>query len=47
MRIYDHGVYRDATPEEIEAFDNTPAPGTQEEDIDDAEAYGIIFGGAE
>ena len=26
MRICDNGIYRDATPEEIEAFNNTPEP---------------------
>lgn len=26
MRICENGVYRDATPEEIEALKNTPKP---------------------
>ena len=36
MRIYDNGVYRDATPEEIAAWEQeaaqqpTPAPTTEE-----------------
>lgn len=44
MRICENGVYRDATPEEIEAFDNAPAPGTQD-DISAEEAIEILFGG--
>ena len=47
MRICDNGVYRDATPEEIEEFNKIPEPGSIEADLDDAEAFDIIFGGAE
>ena len=31
MRVCENGAYRDATPEEIESINNTPAPGTEDE----------------
>lgn len=33
MLICDNGIYRDATPEEIKAFENTPYPGTEDPDV--------------
>lgn len=42
MRICDNGVYRDATPEEIEAFNNMPVPGSAEDVVSDAEAISAI-----
>lgn len=45
MRICDNGVYRDATLEEIEIFNNTPAPGAQDGDVAADEAIDILFGG--
>lgn len=46
MRICDDGNYRDMTPEEEMAAQNTPAPDTAVL-IDDAEAMEILLGGAE
>ena len=46
MRICDNGVYRDATQEEIEAFEKTPAP-EEEPSPTDAEILNILLGGAE
>lgn len=43
MRICDNGIYRDATPEEIEAFNNTPAPGNDPPTTDDI--VSTLFGG--
>lgn len=40
MRVCDNGVYREATAEEIEAWESTPEPD------DKAEAFDILLGGA-
>lgn len=47
MKICDNGIIRDMTQEEIDVIANIPEPGSGEEPIDGAEAFGIIFGGAE
>lgn len=47
MRIYDNGIYRGATQEEIDAFNRTPAPDTESEELPADEALDIILGGAE
>lgn len=41
MKICVDGIVRDMTPEEEKMFDFT------DEEVNEAEAYGIIFGGAE
>ena len=48
MRVYDNGIYRDATPEEIAAFEreaaNAPAPEpTAEERLAALESREIDF----
>lgn len=47
MRICDDGNYRDMTPEEEMAAQNTQAPDDTAVLIDDAEALDILLGGAE
>ena len=46
MRIFDNGIYRDMTEEEIEAASAGSAfPGSPDEKVDKAELANIIFGG--
>lgn len=40
MMVYDNGVYREPTAEELEAWENIPEPD------DKAEAFDILIGGA-
>lgn len=44
MRICDNGVYRDTTPEEESAWENTPEPGSEDEELDDTELVNILLG---
>ena len=46
MRICDNGVYRDATQEEVNAFNSTPEPGTDDE-LSGDELADILLGGGE
>lgn len=45
MMVYDNGVYRQPTEEELEAWETIPPPDTTIEDK--ANAYDILMGGAE
>lgn len=47
MRIYDNGIVRDMTPEEEAVYENTPAPGSDDSPVEDAEALEILTGVSE
>ena len=44
MRIFDNGIVRDMTPEEEEAYANTPEPGSADDPIPADAALEIVTG---